>query len=193
VKLVVGLGNPGRRYVESRHNVGFIVVDELARRWALGAGRFEKRFEALAWEAARGDERVLLLQPQTFMNLSGRSVSAARRFYKIELADILVVFDDLDLPVGRLRLRGRGSAGGHKGLADILRHLGDDAVPRLRFGIGKVDASVTVQYVLGKFRPDEQPAVAAAVVMAADAVECWLAQGLETAMNEYNRKEERKS
>lgn len=188
MKLVAGLGNPGRRYAESRHNIGFHVVAELARRWGLGAARYERRFEGLLAEGQRGDQRVLLLQPQTYMNVSGRSVAAVWRFYKLALTDLMVVVDDLDLPVGRVRLRAGGSAGGHRGMADIIRHLGSEEFPRLRIGIGKVPAAATVEYVLGRFRPEERDVIAQAVATAADAVECWLDRGLEIAMTRFNRR-----
>ena len=138
--------------------------------------------------AATPEQDVLLLKPATYMNLSGQSVAAAWRFYKLAPADVLVVHDDLDLPVGQLRLRPTGSAGGHKGLADVIRHLGTDEVPRLRIGIGKVHRDATVEYVLSRFEPDERPAIAAALPTAADAAEAWLARGMEAAMNEFNRR-----
>ena len=188
MKLIAGLGNPGPRYAESRHNVGFMVVDELARRWAADVTHYDHHFEALLGLARRAEQDVLLLKPATYMNLSGQSVAAAWRFYKLAPADVLVVHDDLDLPVGQLRLRPTGSAGGHKGLADVIRQLGTDEVPRLRIGIGKVHRDATVEYVLSRFEPDERPAIAAALPTAADAAEAWLARGMEAAMNEFNRR-----
>ncbi len=188
MKLIAGLGNPGPRYAESRHNVGYMVVDELAHRWAADMTKYDRDFEGLLGQAYRGSEVVLLLKPTTFMNLSGRSVAAAFRYYKMTTADLLVVHDDLDLPVGHLRLRAEGSAGGHKGLDDVIRHLSTDAVPRLRLGIGKVHRDVTVDYVLSRFDADERPVVEAAVSRAADAVETWLKSGLDAAMNQFNRK-----
>jgi len=188
VKLIAGLGNPGPRYAECRHNVGFMVVDELARRWAADVTRYDRHFEALLGLARRAEQDVLLLKPATYMNLSGQSVAAAWRFYKLAPADVLVVHDDLDLPVGQLRLRPAGSAGGHKGLADVIRHFGTDEVPRLRIGIGKVHRDATVEYVLSRFEPDERPAIAAALPAAADAAEAWLCRGMATAMNEFNRR-----
>jgi PTH1 family peptidyl-tRNA hydrolase len=188
VKLVAGLGNPGKRYAESRHNVGFRVIEELARRWSVNEARYDRHFEALVGQAQRAGEPVLLMQPQTYMNESGRSVSAAWRFYKLALSELMLVLDDLDLPVGRLRLRKVGSSGGHKGLTDVIRCVGSADFPRLRIGIGKVHPSATVEYVLSRFEPDEQPVIAAAVATAADAVEVWLRQGIDAAMNEFNRK-----
>jgi PTH1 family peptidyl-tRNA hydrolase len=188
VKLIAGLGNPGPRYADSRHNIGFMVAEALGRRWSAGAARYERRWEALEQEALRGGRRVLLLRPQTFMNLSGRSVAAVWRFYKLPAEDLLVIHDDLDLPVGQLRLRAGGSAGGHKGMDDVIRHVGTDAIARVRIGIGKVHPSATTEYVLGRFAPDERPLIEEAIERAADAVECWLARGIETAMNEFNRR-----
>ena len=189
MKLIAGLGNPGPRYADSRHNIGFWVVDELARRWRADASRYEARFEGLLGQARRGGTTVLLLKPTTFMNLSGRSVGALARFYKLDRADLLVVYDDLDLPVGQLRLRAGGSSGGHNGMEDVLRSLGGDDVARIRIGIGKVHRDATVGHVLGRFAPDEQPLIDTAVTTAADAAECWLARGIAAAMNEFNRKQ----
>ena len=159
MKLIAGLGNPGARYARSRHNLGFLVVEELARRWQVSEARYERKFEGLVGESRRGGERVWLLQPQTFMNLSGRSVAAMWRYYKLELADLLVVVDDLDLAVGQIRLRAGGSAGGHNGMTDIIRHLGNDQFSRLRIGIGKVDRTVTVEHVLSGFDSEQREAV----------------------------------
>jgi PTH1 family peptidyl-tRNA hydrolase len=188
VKLIAGLGNPGRRYTGSRHNVGYLVVDELARRWQIDTARHDRRCEGLLGEGTAAGQRVLLLKPTTFMNLSGRSVAAVWRFYKLDLADVLIVHDDLDLPVGQIRLRAVGSAGGHKGLLDILRHLGSPEVPRLRIGIGKVHKAATVEYVLSRFEPQEREEIEQVLGRAADAVECWLREGIDAAMNAFNRK-----
>ncbi len=193
MKLVAGLGNPGPRYAQSRHNIGFAVVDELARRWAAELSRYDRHFEGLVGAAAAAGQTVLLLKPATYMNESGRSVAAVWRFYKLAAEDILVVHDDLDLPVGQLRLRAAGSSGGHKGMDDVLRHLGTDTVPRLRIGIGKVRRDVTVEYVLSRFEPEERPVMEATVGRAADAVECWLTRGVAAAMNEFNRRPDEQS
>jgi len=193
VKLVVGLGNPGPHYAESRHNIGFLVLDELARRWRLEPPACDRHFEGLVAEAQRGPRRVLLLKPLTYMNLSGRSVAAAQRFYRLELSDLLVVYDDLDLPPGQIRVRAEGSAGGHKGMADVIRHLGSSRVARVRVGIGRVASSAAVEYVLGRFSPEEREPIGRAVQLAADAVECWLEQGVVAAMNRFNRRAPRGS
>ena len=188
MKLVAGLGNPGPRYVQTRHNVGYLVVDELARRWGVSAEKYERRYEALVGQGQVAGQRVLLLKPQTYMNLSGGSVLAVRQFYKLGLADLLVVCDDLDLPVGRIRLRASGSGGGQKGLENILLRLASNDVPRLRIGIGRVDKSVTTEYVLTRFAPAERERIDEAIATAADAVECWLDKGIEAAMNRFNPK-----
>ncbi len=188
MKLVAGLGNPGPRYADSRHNIGYLVVDELARRWAADVSRYDRDFEGLIGEVQALGQRVLLLKPTTFMNLSGRSVAAVRRFYKLATPDVLVIYDDLDLPVGQLRVRASGSAGGHKGMTDVLQQLATDELPRVRIGIGKVHPSATVEYVLSRFEPDERPLMAAAVTTAADAVTCWLRDGTDAAMNQFNRR-----
>ncbi len=193
MKLIAGLGNPGPRYAGSRHNVGFDVVDEIARRANTEITRFDRHYEALFGEAQLAGQRVLLLKPQTFMNLSGRSVAAVLRFYKLDPVDLLVIYDDLDLPVGRVRLRAVGSAGGHKGMLDVLRHTSTDEIARIRIGIGKVHPSATTEYVLSRFDPDERPVISAAISTAADAATCWARHGIETAMNRFNRKQEQAS
>jgi PTH1 family peptidyl-tRNA hydrolase len=188
VKLVVGLGNPGPRYAESRHNVGFRVVDELGRRWSAAVDAFEARFEGLLGEAWPAGQRVLLLKPMTFMNVSGRSVSGLVRFYRIGLAEVIVIYDDLDLPLGQVRLRARGSSGGHRGIDDVIRALGSQEIARVRLGIGRADRGETVDHVLGRFDARERDDLLAAVGLAADAVDCWVREGIETAMNRYNRR-----
>lgn len=188
MKLIAGLGNPGPRYAHSRHNVGFLVVDELARRWAADVSRYDARCQGLLGEATAGRDTVLLLKPSTYMNESGRSVAAVWRYYKLAVGDVLIIHDDLDLPVGQLRLRAVGSSGGHKGMDDVIRHFGTDELSRLRIGIGKVQRDATVDYVLSRFDPQERPLVETALARAADAVACWLAQGLEAAMNQFNRR-----
>ena len=186
MKLVAGLGNPGPRYVQTRHNVGYAVVDQLARRWSVSVEKYERRYEALLGDGQVADQRVLLVKPQTYMNLSGRSLLAVTQFYKLAFPDVLIVCDDLDLPVGRMRLRAGGSGGGQKGLENILLRLASNDIPRLRIGIGKVDRSVTSDYVLSRFTPDERETIEQVVTTAADAVECWLDKGIDAAMNRFN-------
>lgn len=191
MKLVVGLGNPGRQYSETRHNVGFRVLDEVARRARVEIDRFDKDFESLIAEAPVAAERVLLAKPQTYMNLSGKAAAAIRRFYKVEFGDLLIVSDDLDLEPGQIRLKPSGSAGGQKGLGDILAKLGTQEVPRMRIGIGKVHRSATVDHVLGTFAPDERDAAEEMITLAADAAACWAGEGLTPAMNRFNTKKDR--
>jgi PTH1 family peptidyl-tRNA hydrolase len=188
MKLIVGLGNPGREYADTRHNLGFAVIDRLAERWSIEVKR--RKFSGRLGEGCVADHRVALLKPTTYMNLSGQSVQAARDFFKIDLADILIVLDDVDLPLGKVRVRGSGSAGGHKGLGDVLLMLGATAVPRARLGIGKVATDRTVGHVLSRFSESERRTVERAIERAADAVECWLTRGLDAAMNEFNRPED---
>jgi PTH1 family peptidyl-tRNA hydrolase len=184
MKLVVGLGNPGSKYEGTRHNIGFEVVDRLA---AGGPGAsFGRKFDGLLAETQVEFHRVLLLKPQTFMNLSGRSVGQALRFYKIDLADLLVVCDDLSLPLGKLRLRGGGSDGGQKGLRDITAHVGTDAYPRLRVGIGERGEADAADFVLSRFRSAERPVIDDTLILASQAVAVWVAQGLAPAMNRFN-------
>jgi peptidyl-tRNA hydrolase, PTH1 family len=185
MKVVVGLGNPGSRYAGTRHNVGFRVLGELARRW--GADRPKIKYEAEIVEATFAGQKVLLVAPQTFMNLSGRTVQPLLAFYTLELADLLVVCDDLNLDTGRLRLRPSGSAGGQKGLADIIQRLGSEAFSRLRIGIGRPPGQMqATDYVLGKFRADEREPIEHAIVTAGDAVEVWIKEGIGAAMNQFN-------
>ncbi len=190
MKLIAGLGNPGPKYKHTRHNVGFLVVDELARRWKLPEPRFDRDFQGLLWDAARPADRVLLLAPQTFMNLSGQSVAAVLRFYKLAASDVLIVLDDMDLPTGRIRLRAGGSGGGHNGLCDVLARVGTADVPRLRVGIGRGRRDEAVDHVLGVIAPHEREDVGRALSVAADAAECWIAEGMAAAMNRFNRSED---
>jgi PTH1 family peptidyl-tRNA hydrolase len=187
VKLIVGLGNPGPRYETTRHNAGFMVIDELARRWKTQVDQEQKRFEGLLAETQVLDERVLLLKPTTLMNLSGRSVLATANFYKISPPDLLVIFDDMDLPLGALRLRAAGSAGGQKGMADVIRALGSDEIARVRVGIGRGRRTGAVDHVLSRFAEKELEEIQFAIIEAAKAAEVWVRKGLTTAMNRFNR------
>ncbi len=183
MKVVVGLGNPGGRYQGTRHNVGFDVVDSLAA--SSHAGRFQGRFQAQLAELHEDGEKILLVKPETFMNLSGRSVRQVLDFYQVAAADLLVVCDDINLPLGKLRVRARGTHGGHNGLRDIQNHLGGVEYARLRIGVDapREDA---VDHVLGRFRPAERAVIEDAVALAAQAVMVWVRQGVEAAMNKYN-------
>lgn len=183
MKLIVGLGNPGRQYAGTRHNVGFDVVDALAGRH--GMGMQAEKFHAWFAQGDLAGERVGLMKPTTFMNRSGQAVADAARFYKIEPTDLMVVVDDLALPVGRLRIRVGGSAGGHNGLQDIIDRTGSDAWCRMRLGIGSPLGN-QVDFVLGRFDPDERKIMDRLIARSADAVECWLKDGPELAMTRYN-------
>lgn len=180
-RLIVGLGNPGREYSETRHNVGFMILDRLA-----AASRVEFKSER-HWKAhvARSGD-VFYCKPQTYMNLSGEAVRAVAQFYKIAPEQTLVVMDDLALPLGKLRIRPDGSAGGQKGMKSIIDHLGTQSVPRLRVGIGSPDAGEAVGHVLGKFAPDERPVVEESLARALDVIACAQNRGLQAAMNTYN-------
>jgi PTH1 family peptidyl-tRNA hydrolase len=184
-KLVVGLGNPGTKYDGTRHNVGFEVVDRLAE-GGRGA-RFAPKFDGMLAEAEIDFRRVLLLKPMTFMNLSGRAVRQAVQFYKLDpAADLLVIADDLSLPLGKLRLRAKGTDGGQKGLRDIAAQLGTTDYARLRVGIGENGPVDAADYVLTRFRLSERPVVDDALISASQAVAVWVAQGIEAAMNRFN-------
>lgn len=180
--LVVGLGNPGRQYEATRHNVGFMVLDRLA---AAAGATFESRPK---WQAhvARLPDGTLLLKPQTFMNLSGRSVRQVMAFHKWTPDGVLVVFDDAALPLGRLRFREKGSAGGHNGIRSLIEHLGGEDFPRLKVGIGGGGSGAMTGHVLGSFREDEREALENTLASAVDAVQLALSQGLEAAANCYN-------
>jgi PTH1 family peptidyl-tRNA hydrolase len=189
VKVVTGLGNPGERYQLTRHNVGFRVVDLLADRWGLtGQGRVRDGAAQLEVRLQNPPERVLLVKPMRYMNLSGGALKAAMRQTDASLEDdLLVVTDDVDLPLGRLRLRREGSAGGHNGLRDIIAAFGSNQFNRLRVGIGRSGTRrETVDHVLSTFRADERELANAMIVTAADAVEAWLRDGIEEAMNAFN-------
>ncbi len=183
--LIVGLGNPGRQYRGNRHNVGFRCLDVLAEAHGLSFGRY--LHQAITADGTIAGRRVLLAKPQTFMNLSGISVAAMIRFYKIPLERLLVIGDDLDLPTGTLRMRKKGGSGGHRGLQDIIDRLGSEEFPRLRIGIGRPPGRMdAADYVLQDFTADELQIIDVALRRAADAVECWLTDGIELAMSRYN-------
>jgi PTH1 family peptidyl-tRNA hydrolase len=183
-KVIVGLGNPGSKYEGTRHNVGFGVIDRLAE--SCPGARFARKFEAQIADAEIDFRRALLLKPETFMNLSGRSVAQVIRFHQVDLSDLLVICDDLALPLGKLRLRGSGSDGGQKGLRDITSALGTDQYARLRVGIGERGEADAADFVLSKFRPAERPAMDDAFIAATQAVAVWVTQGIQAAMTRYN-------
>ena len=198
MKLIVGLGNPGREYVGTRHNVGFEVINVLSQKMGLATGRdgfdkmARKKFDGLGLDGAvstagGSSEKVLLLKPMTYMNLSGRSVQAAMAFYQLTPADVMIVLDDVALPTGRLRIRAAGRSGGHNGLKDIERALGTDQYPRLRIGIDPPPLRIPQKdYVLGQFSEAQLEFLNPAVERACGAIVTWIEKGIESAMNVFN-------
>lgn len=186
-ELIVGLGNPEPKYDNTRHNIGFAAVDELAKVWQMPL-KENKRFQGLFAEGVtQGGQKVRLLKPLTYMNRSGQSVRAVTDWYKVEPRSVLVIYDDMDLPVGRLRMRLSGSAGGHNGMKSIIAHLGSQEFPRLRIGIGKSEVEKgTISHVLGKFAPEEFKAIDEILYISVKAIELGLKQGIEQSMNRYN-------
>lgn len=185
--LIAGLGNPSREYEKTRHNAGFEAIDRLADQ--LGVTINEKKFKGLCARGVIDGERVLLLKPQTFMNLSGESVRAAADFYQIDPEHILILYDDISLAPGQLRVRGKGSAGGHNGIKSIIAHLGTQDFPRVRIGVGsKPDRMDLADYVLGRFSQVEQRVMEDAFTEAAEAARAVITQGIDAAMNRYNAK-----
>ena len=186
MKLVIGLGNPGSKYAGTRHNVGFDVIAELARRHAID--KPQNKYQADCLDISIHGEKVLLISPLTYMNRSGESVWQFVRFYRPRSEEVVVICDDMNLPTGRIRWRASGSAGGQNGLKDIILRLGHQDFPRLRVGIGRPPGKIdTTSWVLGKIREDEKEAIEHAVVRAADSVERWIADGIEQTMSEFNR------
>ncbi len=187
MKLIVGLGNIGKEYENTRHNIGFMVADELARRWG---GSWQKAKQATYIERRSGG-KVFLIKPTTYMNLSGLAVAEFVNFYHIEPEDVLVIQDDLDLATGRLRVRRKGSPGGHNGLKSIQEHLGSANYPRIKVGIGHPEhkREDVIKHVLNGFAGVEKELIAATVQKAADAVEAWLVQDMDQVMQEYNKVE----
>ena len=184
--LVVGLGNPGAGYAQTRHNAGFLLVEKLAVQWKTSLAN-EKKFVARMAKAECSGKKVVLCEPQTFMNLSGEAVGALVSFYQVPLPNILVAVDDADLPFGEIRLRPGGGTGGHHGLDSVTQHLGSKEYARLRIGIGRRnDAREIAGHVLGKFEASENERLEKILDRAASQVECWLGSGLQQAMNQFN-------
>ena len=184
--LIVGLGNPGAEYAKTRHNAGFMLVELLANRWRAGWNN-GKKFQSRIAKADRGEGRVVLCEPQTFMNLSGEAVSALVKFYQLPLTRLIVAVDDADLPLGEIRLRPSGSSGGHHGLESIEQHLGSREYARLRIGIGRKDSRREIAgHVLGKLSATETALMEKILTRAADQVETWLKYGLQKAMSQFN-------
>ena len=183
MKVIVGLGNPGRKYSDTRHNIGFRVLEEIARRSSIE--KEESRFDAIIGHIRIGGEKVLLVKPLTYMNLSGKTVQPLARWFKLNLSDLIIIYDDMDLPPGALRLRAQGGSGGHKGMASIIERLGTQEFARIRIGIGRPN-NEAINWVLGRFSPSEQKLMEEVISQAVAAVECWIKQGIDQAMNEYN-------
>lgn len=185
MKLIAGLGNPGPRYRGTRHNIGFEILDAFANRHFFPAAK--SRFDGLVTDHSLHGEKVILLAPQTFMNASGRSIRQCVDFYKVENDDVMVVVDDMNLDVGRLRMRASGSAGGQKGLADTIRHLGTDRISRLRVGVGRPPGRMAASdYVLQRFPDNDRQLVDVCIQEAVDGLEHWIRNGIEQAMNLVN-------
>jgi PTH1 family peptidyl-tRNA hydrolase len=187
VKIICGLGNPGTEYQRHRHNIGFMVCEAIAAR--ARASFTSEKFDARLAQATVGGEKTLLLEPQTFMNASGRALGAAARFYKVEPQDVLVIHDELDLPFGRLQLKAGGGTGGHNGLESIAESWGENSYARLRFGIGKpAQKERVIGHVLGNFSSEESPQLPALIDAAAEIAESWARDGMQKAMNKHNRR-----
>lgn len=190
-QLIVGLGNPGDKYYRTRHNIGFDIVDALAKLWQVSLTENRKFQGACGETRLFGGHKVLLLKPSTYMNRSGQSVRAVMDWFKLPPASVLVIYDDMDLPVGKLRLRPAGSAGGHNGMKSMIAHLGTQEFPRLRIGIGATEKAgdregAVISHVLGKFSPTEQTQINGIVDLAVSTVEASLKRGVESAMSLYN-------
>lgn len=189
MKLVVGLGNPGAQYAGTRHNAGFDVIIELVRRCQ--PGKSQTKFSSVIWEVFADTGKILLVTPTTYMNRSGEAVQQIAGFYQVLPQDVAVVCDDINLPLGRIRWRASGSAGGQKGLADIIQKLGTDQVPRLRLGVGRPPGQMdAADFVLSRFRAEERAESEMMTKIAADSAEAWIADGVVSAMNRYNRSSE---
>ncbi|MED3354988.1 aminoacyl-tRNA hydrolase [Bacillus thuringiensis] len=185
MKLIVGLGNPGREYELTRHNIGFMAIDELAKRWNISLN--EQKFKGVFGAGFVNGEKVILLKPLTYMNLSGESIRPLMDYYKIDVEDFVVMYDDLDIPVGKLRLRMKGSAGGHNGVKSTISHLGTQEFQRIRMGIDcPKNGMKVVDYVLGRFTSEEIPDVNHSIEKAADACEEWLNKPFLQIMNTFN-------
>ena len=185
MKLIVGLGNPGTKYEKTRHNIGFIIIDALAEQWGIKLN--QSKYNGLYGAGTVAGEKVVLLKPLTYMNLSGEAIAPLAKFYKIGLEDIAIIYDDLDLPRGKIRLRQKGSAGGHNGMKSAIQHLGGDGFNRIRVGIGRPEGRIPVpDYVLTNFGKEEQAVMAEAVKKSVEACEQWLKEPFLKVMNTYN-------
>jgi PTH1 family peptidyl-tRNA hydrolase len=185
MKLFVGLGNPGPKYERTRHNAGFMAVDEMARIWSIPMSE-EKKFKGIVGKGAVDGEKVILLKPLTYMNLSGESVRAVMDFYNVEIEDVVILYDELDIPAGKIRVRQQGSAGGHNGVKSIIQHLKTQNFKRIRIGIDRHPKIPTVDYVLGKFQESELALVNQAIDQSVKACETTLKHSFVKVMTEFN-------
>ncbi len=186
---IVGLGNPGKDYAETRHNLGFMAINKLSKHWNIPTNK--KKFESRIGEGIVKNQKIMLIKPATFMNNSGSAVMHIVNFYKLEPNELLIIYDDIDLKLGTIRIRTKGSSGGHKGLADIINKLGTDQIPRIRIGIGKPEDNIdTIDYVLSKFTPEEKKVIDKTLEHLIDAVEYILDAGYQKAMDKFNKKEQ---
>ena len=191
MKIVAGLGNPGSEYEKTKHNVGFMFVDALAEK--LGVTDWKDKFDAKIGEARIGAEKVLLVKPQTYMNESGQAIGPLMNFYKLDAEDLIVVHDDMDIPAGTIRIRKKGSAGGHNGIKSVLAHVGDEHFARVRIGIGRpMPGWTVVNHVLAPFVPEDVPKIDEAIKYLVPAVECMVTDDVDKAMNQYNPKKAKK-
>ena len=184
MKLVIGLGNPGRDYSDTRHNIGFLCLNHLAKRLGIGFSRRQAKARLATGRVA--DQEVVLAKPQGFVNRSGDSVARLVKLYRMPLADLLILYDDMDLPLGSLRIRAKGSAGGHNGMKSIIAALGSQDFPRLRVGIGRPGAEGAVEHVLSSFIPEEKASLLTITERVSEAVLCFIQEGIAIAMDKYN-------
>ncbi|MGY0373621.1 aminoacyl-tRNA hydrolase [Clostridium sp. JNZ J1-5] len=182
--LIVGLGNPGKEYEHTRHNVGFDIIDLIAEEYNIDLNR--KKFKGIYGDGRIGSERVLILKPMTYMNLSGESIKEVLSFYKIPNENIILIYDDISLEVGRLRIREKGSAGGHNGIKSTIAHLGSDLFPRIKVGVGQPSGNNLVSHVLGKFSEEDREKLSKTFKIASKAVESIITEGTVEAMNKFN-------
>lgn len=191
MKIIAGLGNPGSEYEKTKHNVGFMFIDALAEK--LGVTDWKDKFDAKIGEARMGTEKVLLVKPQTYMNESGQAIGPLMNFYKLDAEDLIVVHDDMDIPAGTIRIRKKGSAGGHNGIKSVLAHVGDEHFARVRIGIGRpLPGWTVVNHVLAPFVPEDVPKIDEAIKYLVPAVECIVTDDVDKAMNQYNPKKAKK-
>jgi hypothetical protein len=192
MKIIAGLGNPGAEYAQTKHNVGFMLVDALAEQ--LGVSSWKDAFSSLVGEARIGGEKIFLVKPQTYMNDSGKALGPMLSYYKIDASDLIVIHDDMDIPAGTVRIRSKGGSGGHNGIKSIISHIGTEGVPRVRIGIGRPPAGSTViNHVLAPFSPEDAALVRDAISYLLPAVECIVTDGIDMAMNRYNPQKKKTS